>query len=193
MLADDGWRFCEIGQMLERGIITANSVLSISGLLVWNPQATEIELSAFLRLLGTRDAYRRVYQMRAEPIPVLEILVQNSQAPHSVLCCLQKCAALLRESTLGRVPGPQTAVGSIEELMHKIRRIDWNVYIRPSADEDAPAREIAAIGGQSPALAPLLSSLLSSTLGVHELISDGFFSHQARIEQGIQPMLKGFK
>ena len=30
MLADDGWRFCEIGQSLERAIITANSALSIS-------------------------------------------------------------------------------------------------------------------------------------------------------------------
>jgi uncharacterized alpha-E superfamily protein len=58
MLADDGWRFCEIGQMLERATITANSLVAIRE--SFKPpidassramQAIEIELSAFLRLL----------------------------------------------------------------------------------------------------------------------------------------------
>src|SRR5581483_2156767 len=96
MLADDGWRFCEIGQMLERAVITTNSVLSISKSFT---QASEIELSAFLRLLGTRDAFRRVYQMRAEPVAMLEFLWQNEHAPRSVMRCLMRCSALLREST----------------------------------------------------------------------------------------------
>ena len=192
MLADDGWRFCEAGQLTERAIITANSVLSIAASLVWNPQATEIELSAFLRLMGTRDAYRRVYQMRAEPIQVLEILFQNSQAPRSVFCCLRKCATLLRESTSGRTPGPRTAIDAIEEFMHKIRRIDWSDFIRPSGDEDAPARDLSPAGGRSRELTVLLESLLHSTLGIHELISDGFFSHQTWIARGTQPLLNGF-
>ena len=102
MLADDGWRFCEMGEMIERAIITANSVLSVSDALTREARATEIELSAFLRLLGTRDAYRRVFQMRAEPIPVLELLWQHSQAPRSVLRCLQRCLHLLRLIRTGR-------------------------------------------------------------------------------------------
>ncbi len=62
------------------------------------PLATEIQLSAFLRLLGTRDAYRRVYQMRAEPGPVIELLFQHPEGPRSVLRCLTGCAELLRKS-----------------------------------------------------------------------------------------------
>ncbi len=81
VLGDDGWRFCEAGELLERAIITSHAVLSISRSLVRPPLATEIQLSAFLRLLGTRDAYRRVYQMRAEPGPVIEIALPAPGKP----------------------------------------------------------------------------------------------------------------
>src|SRR5205823_14035748 len=122
MLADDGWRFCETGQMIERAIITANSVVSISKTFA---QASEIELSAFLRLLGTRDAYRRVYQMRAEPLTVLEFLWQNGQAPRSVMRCLTRCASLLRESAAAETPGTRHTLEAIENLTHKILRVNW--------------------------------------------------------------------
>ncbi|HEY3258565.1 MAG TPA: circularly permuted type 2 ATP-grasp protein, partial [Gemmatimonadaceae bacterium] len=36
MLADDAWRFCEIGQMLERAVITANSVSAVRD--AWQPE-----------------------------------------------------------------------------------------------------------------------------------------------------------
>ena len=192
MLADDGWRFCEAGQVLERAVITSNAALSISDSLKWNPLATEIELSAFLRLLGTRDAYRRVYQMRAEPIPVLEILFQNEQAPRSVTRCLSECANLLRVSAPGNAPGPQEAIDALDLLLHKIRRINWAAYIRPSADEDTPSGNSDTPDDQSGDLAPLLADILTAALFIHDLISDGFFSHQALIARRSQPLLSGF-
>lgn len=192
MLADDGWRFCEAGQMIERAIITSNAALSISDSLKWNPLATEIELSAFLRLLGTRDAYRRVYQMRAEPVPVLEILFQNEQAPRSVTRCLIECVDRLRASSRGDSPGPQETIDAIDALLHKIRRINWASFIRPSADEDTPAGKSPAPDAQSSDLIPLLAGILKSALSIHDLISDGFFSHQAQIAGRTQPLLNGF-
>ena len=82
-------------------------IVSISKDLDWTagteaPHGVDIELTAFLRLLGRRDAYRRIYQMRAEPIPMLEFLWQHPQAPRSVLRCLTECMALLRESGAGQ-------------------------------------------------------------------------------------------
>ena len=192
MLADDGWRFCKAGQMLERAIITSNAVLSISDSLKWNPLATEIELSAFLRLMGTRDAYRRVYQMRAEPIPVVEILFQNEQAPRSVTRCLFECQQHLRASALVDSPGPKEAIDAINALLYKVKRLDWATFIRPSANEDEPAHKATDQNAQPRALTPLLTDLLKSTLSIHDLISDGFFSHQAQIAQRTQPLLNGF-
>lgn len=193
MLADDGWRFCQIGEMLERAIITSNSVISIAGSLTREAQATEIELSAFLRLLGTRDAYRRVFQMRAEPIPVLELLWQHSQAPRSVLRCLQQCLDLLRDSASPESAGTEKALHGIEALIHKIKRIDWSDFLRAPADEDTPPTLITTSSARPDALEPLMIDLLNSTQDVHQLISDSFLSHQAYIAQTVQPYLQGLQ
>jgi uncharacterized circularly permuted ATP-grasp superfamily protein/uncharacterized alpha-E superfamily protein len=192
MLADDGWRFCKAGQLLERAVITANSVLSVSKALTGEAQTMEIELSAFLRLLGTRDAYRRVYQMRAEAVPVLEFLWQNPEAPRAVLRCLARCAQLLRESAPAETPGTRAALAAIDALIHRIRRTDWVLFVNPAPDEETPAGDGAPENLHSHELAPLLAELLDATAQIHGFISDGFFSHQAHIAQVAQPLLLGF-
>jgi uncharacterized circularly permuted ATP-grasp superfamily protein/uncharacterized alpha-E superfamily protein len=200
MLADDGWRFCEIGQSLERAIITANSVVSLSRTLAAQPtvtgaHASEIELSVFLRMLGCRDAYRRIFQMRAEPIPVLELLWQHPEAPRSVLRCLSKCGALLRESLAPETVEQASAPLAIEALIHQIKRIDWRIFVRTADDEDQPgsrATSASATQVRADELAPLLGRLLNSTTEVHTLIADSFLNHQARIAQVTQPLLRGF-
>ena len=197
MLADDGWRFCEIGQALERATITANSVVSIASSSSFQPgnesHASEIELSAFLRLLGTRDAYRRIYQMRAEPIPVLELLWQHPQVPRSVLRCLVKCGALLRESLPTEMLDNAGAPAAIDGLVQRIRRLDWNAFLRPAQDEDRPAIPgTPAPQPRTQELGPTLQRLLDATLEMHTLIADSFLNHQARITQVTQPTLAGF-
>jgi uncharacterized circularly permuted ATP-grasp superfamily protein/uncharacterized alpha-E superfamily protein len=188
VLGDDGWRFCEAGELLERAIITSNAVVSISRSLVRPPLATEIQLSAFLRLLGTRDAYRRVYQMRAEPVPIIELLFQHPESPRSVLRCLTGCTELLRKSAAPDQPGASTALTGIEALIHHINRIDWSEQMRISlelvATGDPKSRPLEGIER-------VLAHLAESTLKIHHLISDGFLSHQAFIAESVQPMLLG--
>jgi uncharacterized alpha-E superfamily protein len=200
MLADDGWRFCETGQMLERAIITANSTISISNSFTSNGQSTaqhktELELSAFLRLLGTRDAYRRIYQMRAEPVHVLELLWQDPEVPRSVVRCLERSRDLLSRSVVA--DGSATdAPAAIDKLIHQIRRVDWTYFVERPQDEDAliPVNGLQAKGPapRSQELEPLLRRLLSSTLDLHTVIGDSFLNHQARISQASQPMLRGW-
>jgi uncharacterized alpha-E superfamily protein len=187
VLGDDGWRFCEAGELLERAIITAHSVVSISRSLVRAPCATEIQLSAFLRLLGTRDAYRRVYQKRAEPGPVIELLFQHPEAPRSILRCLAACAERLRKSAAPGNAGATIALNAIESLIHEIKRIDWNEQLRLSQEEVSASRKPPRIDG----IESLLSRLSAATSHIHHLISDGFLSHQAFIAESIQPMLLG--
>ena len=192
MLADDGWRFCEIGQMLERATITANSVVAICE--SFKPddesaanavQAIEIELSAFLRLLGCRDAYRRIFQMRAEPAAVLELLWQHPEVPRSVHHCLRKCGTLLRESIDPEMPA--SAPTAIDELIRDLQHIDWAAFVRPPQDED----RIAAARPDTPTadLTPVLGRLLAQTLEIHTHISDSFLNHQAHIARVSQSAL----
>lgn len=187
VLGDDGWRFCEAGELLERAIITANAVLSISRSLVRPPLATEIHLSAFLRLLGTRDAYRRVYQMRAEPGPVIELLFQHPESPRSVLRCLTGCAERLRKSAGPAQPGADLALNEIDTLIHQIKRIDWNEQLRLSLDSASGEKKGRPIEG----IEWLLPHLTGLIMRIHHLISDSFLSHQAFIAEAIQPLLLG--
>ena len=187
VLGDDGWRFCEAGEFLERAIITSHAVLSISRSLIRPPLATEIQLSAFLRLLGTRDAYRRVYQMRAEPGSVIELLFQHPEGPRSVVRCLAGCAERLRKSAAPDQAGAANALNGIESLIHQIKRIDWNEQLRISLQMVAEDRKPGPLEG----IEKLLARLSENISAIHHLISDGFLSHQAFIAESIQPMLLG--
>jgi uncharacterized alpha-E superfamily protein len=174
--------------LLERAIITSHAVLSISRSLVRPPLATEIQLSAFLRLLGTRDAYRRVYQMRAEPAPVIELLFQHPEGPRSVLRCLAGCMELLRKSAAPGQAGATTTLNGIESLMHQIKRIDWSEQMRISLEQVASGERK---GRPLEGIEKVLPELRDSILRIHHLISDGFLSHQAFIAESVQPMLLG--
>jgi len=185
MLADDGWRFCEIGSHMERAVLTSNAVRSITKSFARGGHGLEIELSAFLRLLGTRDAYRRVYQTRAEPIPVLELLWQNQQVPRSVARCLYRCALRLKESAPDDSTGgpAQRAVLAIDELQQRIRSTDWTRFLAPpSEDGETPAPQPPA----AHELDPHLFFLSSSLLELHTLMADCFLNHQASIAEAVQ-------
>lgn len=199
MLADDGWRFCEVGQMLERSLITANSLWEIRDSLSQRPNAarqegshgTELQLSVFLRLLSCRDAYRRIYQMRAEPWAVLDLLWQHPQVPRSVVHCLEECGTLLRASMSPEMLADTNVTPAIDALVHRIRRVDWTQYVSIPADEDLPATPSISPQPRGLEMAPLLAQLLEETLGVHTAIADAFLNHQARIAQMAQPRLVG--
>lgn len=185
MLGDDGWRFCEIGEMLERAILTANAMKSNAKVFTAGPvHHAEIELSALLRLLGTRDAFRRVYQTRAEPVSVLEFLWENPQAPRSVMRSLRRAGALLREAAPANAPGAQRALHGIEQLQHRILRVDWREFV-PEESERGSASTRKPIE-------PVIREIAGALLDLHTLISDCFLNHQANIASAVQPMLRGF-
>ncbi|MGF1655676.1 MAG: circularly permuted type 2 ATP-grasp protein [Verrucomicrobiales bacterium] len=182
-LGDEGRHLCDVGRYLERALITANAVLAIQtalhGQLARSSQAehaTEIELSAFLRLLGSRDSYRRVYQMRAQPLQVLQLLWQNPEAPRSAFYCLTRMHNSLREAGLITVNGNRSSSEAIESSLSVLAQIDWAAYLdRQSSNQ--------AIGSRAPsALGHLLSDLYTSLAGLHVTLSDSFFSHQAAIQ-----------
>lgn len=185
MLADDGWNFCEIGQLLERAAITANAVTSVVGPLLQTtrkslgPHAVEIRLSAFLRLLNSRDIYRRIYQMRIEPLPLLELLWTNPVAPRSVARCLEGCAARIREGENILSPATDKALSAMENLIGEVRGSDWEALLRE---------------GKKPASRSALHSrstrLLESLLGLHTVICDSFLNHQVLMHHEAKPKSK---
>ena len=185
MIADGGWTFCEIGQLLERAIITANAVCSIMrpmpGRGLPQEHEAEIRLSAFLRLLNSRDVYRRVYQLRIEPVATLDLLWKNPVAPRSITRCLAACCDRLRDSRHSGSPARTRTVAAIEELIHRVRLTDWDEL---SVEEPDPP-------GKTNAVTEEASRLLDGTLGIHHLIADGFLNHQVHMRPEMQPTLFG--
>jgi uncharacterized circularly permuted ATP-grasp superfamily protein/uncharacterized alpha-E superfamily protein len=182
MLSDGGWAFCRIGQLLERAIITANALASIlkggsakDGAEYEHEE--EIRLSAFLRLLASRDIYRRVYQMRIEPGPMMELLWQNPDAPRSVTRCLQKCAIRLQNAREVSSPATRRTLGGLEHLLENLRQTGW--------------QSLLDVGGKM--AEKRASEFLAQTLDLHNVISDGFLNHQIHIHSEIQPTLFGPK
>jgi uncharacterized circularly permuted ATP-grasp superfamily protein/uncharacterized alpha-E superfamily protein len=174
MLADDGWRFAELGQFVERAVTTSNATQSIAQSVMKRMgalQSIEIELSTFLRLLGSRDAYRRIYQTRAEPPQVLEFLWQNAEMPRSVTYCLKRCEDLLEAALPKGSPTAQKALQFLEELLRTIRRLDWYVFFLNNDETNSRLLRRDELLAQ-------LDELIWETMGVHHVITDNFLSHQ---------------
>jgi uncharacterized circularly permuted ATP-grasp superfamily protein/uncharacterized alpha-E superfamily protein len=190
MLADRGWNFCLLGQQFERAVITANAGLTVFKSIATRMEklselpehAVEIELSAFLRLLGSRDAYRRVYQMRAEPVPVLQLLYDHPEMPRSVRRCLGRCARLLGSKD-DASPGMVGTREALEAVMQLATAAGWTSYLLPSA---AAAGEAGGGVQLDPArtgeLIAVLSDINERTFAVHDVVTDGFINHQILLD-----------
>ena len=184
MLSDDGWNFCRIGQYIERSAITANAASTISGTLLQSisqnrpAHALEIRLSAFLRLMNCRDIYRRVYQMRIEPTPLLDLLWKNPVVPRSVIHCLNNCASLLRESESNLSPATDRALAEMESLSQAVLSTDWSELL-----------QAGSLTGSSKSRLQLHSeTMLDRLLTLHTVICDSFLNHQVLMHHETRPL-----
>ena len=192
MIADGGWRFCEIGERIERAIISANALATMTRSLLRSAgpageHAREIQLSAFLRLLNSRDVYRRVYQMRVEPGAVLEMLCRNLMVPRSINRCLTHCHELLARSQPESAAGLQRTFSGIDSLRSELLQTDWVALAEHEIEQGGP--------DVTPARSDLVrrfDDVLERTLSIHHLIADGFLNHQIHMRTAEQPMLSGF-
>lgn len=180
MVRDGGWRFCLAGQALERAIITANALCTITSAIVNLPDtrrvehALEIRLSAFLRLLASRDAYRRIYQMRVEPGHAVEMLWNHPAVPRSVRCCLSECLRLLDGCFSADSPALKKTSSEIASLLSTLGMTNWREQF------DTP------FTGHNPAAKSLVENskaFLSGLLRLHNVFTDGFLNHQIHFRQ----------
>ena len=188
MLADRGWDFCRAGQQLERASITCNAGRAIFKSMARRLEkasptaehAVEIELSAFLRMLGSRDAYRRVYQMRAEPVPVLEMLYANDEMPRSVRRCLRECSRLLGAED-DDSPGMVRTREALDAVVRLIEGCSWHGYLAAAGPGGKTGEDTGAIlldPARVPDLIAALDDIMARTLAVHDTLTDGLINHQ---------------
>jgi uncharacterized circularly permuted ATP-grasp superfamily protein/uncharacterized alpha-E superfamily protein len=175
MLHDAAWHFLRLGLLLERSIITCSALRHVLGAHA-RPDAARPghyrdnpELSALLRMLGSQDAYRRLYQSRSQPRYVAEFFLQQPNAPHGLFHLVHE----IRRSVIAvrEEHHPDHPAGQPEQAAHDL--LAYLIDLKPS-------RHFAG-DADVPPLGKLLATLLDRLYGLYPVFNDHHFSHQARL------------
>jgi len=174
MAHDAAWYFLRLGSHLERAIMTCSALRHVlsapHGTLAPDHEAPE--LSALLRMLGSQDAYRRLYQAHSQPRFVADLLLRQGAAPRSLYHNLANMLNRLR--SIHKNLNESNAVElAVEEMLNALRTLKLEPFFSGHADDDQDAK--------SSPLGEFLAGLLVRLNTVHSLLSDHYFSHQARV------------
>ncbi len=118
---DDGWRFLQLGRLVERAQFTIALLLAHLDGMRSREEPADSEWSSLLRVCQAFDAYRRCYGVEIHPARVLDLLVDDPRLPRSLCRAVDKAAAALGALPLG--PGPSAAArrlaGDLASAVHR--------------------------------------------------------------------------
>jgi uncharacterized circularly permuted ATP-grasp superfamily protein/uncharacterized alpha-E superfamily protein len=178
MLHDASWHFLRIGLYLERCVMTCSALRHVLGALDEEIRAAPAntrprdnpELSALLRMLGSQDAYRRIYQTRTRPRFVAALFLQQPDAPRSIFQNLRQIKESLLAIQSDLPDHDETGLQTVTEILQFLEDMQLNRYF-----------DRTDIGTPERTLEEMLSELLDRLYSLHPLLSDHYFSHQARL------------
>ncbi|MCF3650864.1 circularly permuted type 2 ATP-grasp protein [Synoicihabitans lomoniglobus] len=184
MLQDAGWHFLQIGQQIERATVTARALSHMLPAAVDyannNEDADDLlhyrdnpELSALLRMLGSQDAYRRIFRTRSQPLFVARLFLQQTRAPRCILYNLQQIAtslAAIAETSGDAAADP--ALQLIDATTQELKSIKLGQHFDPDIP-DLPG---------APSLESVIMRSIDCLAALHDSLGDQFFSHQARLD-----------
>ncbi len=118
---DDGWRFLQLGRLVERAQFTVALLLAhLDGVRSY-AEAPDSEWSSLLRICLAFDTYKRHYGAEMRPARVLDLLVDDPRLPRSLCRAVDSAAETLAAIALG--PGPSGAArklaGDLTSTMHR--------------------------------------------------------------------------
>ena len=105
---DDGWRFLQLGRLIERAQFTICLLLAHLDGVRSHADAADSEWSSLLRVCLAFDTYKRRYGVEIRPVRVLDLLVDDRRLPRSLCRAVDAASATLGSLALG--PGPSGAV-----------------------------------------------------------------------------------
>ena len=163
MTRDDGWRLLSVGRQIER-----LDMLSHALALGFERRVHEAD-DGFALLLGLFDSlitYRAQFQARREVMPLLHLLVLDTDNPRSLAWVARTMRDRLRK--LARHDGAWVAT-TIDALP---RPEDWSLAGMAATDDDGRHQALITTLGQCAAAAQSLSDEISRHLFVHVVSPD---------------------
>ena len=85
MYRGDGWRFIQLGNLVERVQMTSGLLLAHSAALADSDEGTEADWISLLRQFHARAAYNQRFGLQIDPAKVLSLLIADPQLPGSLL------------------------------------------------------------------------------------------------------------
>ncbi len=134
MYRDDGWRFLQLGRVIERAQSTIVLLLAQLEAVRTRNDPAEEEWAGLLRICEAFDAYRRCFGIELRPQRVLDLLVDDPLLSRSLSRSLEMAAARL--GGIARRPSP---VGAARELVAELgatARRPWPVAASLDERED---------------------------------------------------------
>jgi uncharacterized circularly permuted ATP-grasp superfamily protein/uncharacterized alpha-E superfamily protein len=183
MVHDAAWYFLRLGSHLERAIMTCSALRHALGAhhVKLAPDREAPELSALLRMLGSQDAYRRLYQAHSQPRFVADLLLRQGAAPRSLYHNLANILNRLR-AIRNHGGEPNAAELAVEEMLGALRTLKFDQFFSGQAG-DAQNTKASPLG-------EFLAGLLARFHALYSLLSDHYFSHQARVAVSMQAELQ---
>jgi uncharacterized alpha-E superfamily protein len=118
---DDGWRFLQLGRVMERAQFTITLLLAHLVGVQSQEEASDSGWSSLLRVCLAFDTYKRRYGVEMRPGRVLDLLVDDSRLPRSLCRAVDAAAETLAAISLG--PGPSGAArrlaGDVTATIHR--------------------------------------------------------------------------
>jgi uncharacterized circularly permuted ATP-grasp superfamily protein/uncharacterized alpha-E superfamily protein len=180
MLHDASWHFIGIGVHLERAGMTCSALRHVlSERALATREGTEDrarasnrdnpELSALLRMLGSQDAYRRLYQAHTQPRHVADFFLRQSSAPRSLYYSLTQVGRAL-DAVEAPPETSEPVKKALADMLRRLRELD-------------PKKDFSSTPAAIKSLSEFISSFMNDLWAFHPLLSDHYFTHQARVAE----------
>ena len=105
MYRDDGWRFMQLGRLIERAQLSTSLLLAQ---VAADTGEEDTDWTSLLRAYHAVEAYNRQYGVEVHPHRVLDLLVTDPMLPNSLCRSLD----VAEEELAGLGPGPNTGASA---------------------------------------------------------------------------------
>ena len=125
MYREEGWRFMQIGRVIERSETSTSLFLSQLETDSWTEEYSEADWTSLLRIYHAVEVYNRSYSVEVQPDQVLTLLATDPLLPDSLCRSLDRTISDLDSIGLGPDAKASDAARRLAGRMAVLIHCDW--------------------------------------------------------------------
>lgn len=156
MYRDDGWRFMQLGHVMERAQLLVSLLLAQLTSDTENEEDSDDDWTSLLRVYNAFDAYANKYGLEVNADRVLDLLVMDPQLPSSLSRSIERAGEVLSGFGPASDEGASAASRRLAGRLGALVSYDW-----PDTDDHAE----------------LLRQVRNLCLNLHGLVTSTYFQY----------------